>query len=339
MIALAAAVSIVPVVLVPTGFTEPVGADADDPAVWRDARRPELSQILGTDKAGSGAGAIYVFGLDGRVIQRLGGLDRPNNVDVEYGLRSSVGPMDVAVATERERSRLVVFAVDRATRRWRDVTGATEVFRGDAPGDRHPMGIGLLRRRDGRIFAFVSRKAGPKEGYLEVDELVANASGTVDLRFVRRFGAYSGTKEIESVVVDDRAGDVYYSDERFGVRRYAAEPLTRPGAGFPAQAEIFETTDFVGDHEGLAVGGDLLVRSDQIEGDTVYRLLPRRGPRRGARAAIAAFRGGVDATDGLEVCDLPLGPRYPGGVMVAMDSGPRRFTIWDWRKVAALARR
>ncbi|RYG30867.1 phytase, partial [bacterium] len=43
-----------------------------------------------------------------------------------------------------------------------------------------------------------------------------------------------------------------------------------------------------------------------------------------------------DETDGIEVCALPLGPRYPRGILVAMDSGPKRFAIFDWGEILDL---
>ncbi len=41
---------------------------------------------------------------------------------------------------------------------------------------------------------------------------------------VRKFGLFSGKKEIESIAVDDALGYVYYSDEGYGVRKYYADP-------------------------------------------------------------------------------------------------------------------
>ena len=317
-----------PVFVAPVAFTAPVATDPDDPAIWRDARRPEFSQILGTDKAGGGKGGFYVFALDGRILQRIVGLDRPNNVDVRG---------DLAVLTEREDHRLRVFRIDPRTRRWRDVSGRTSVFAGAAGEAALPMGIALYRRPDRRLFAFVSRKSGPAEGYLGVYELVLRA-GRYDARFVRLFGAYSGKKEIESIAVDDASGTVFYSDETFGRRRYSALGATRD-VGTVAQEELFDTEDVSGDHEGIAVAGPrFLVGTDQIKGDSIYSLYDlAAGPA--PRTPRFRFHGNVDETDGIEVCALPLGPRYPRGIMVAMDSGPKRFAIFDWGRILDLASR
>ena len=49
-------------------------------------------------KVAAPAGAIVVYGLDGKIRQTIGGIDRPNNVDVEYGFRFGGQSVDIAVA-------------------------------------------------------------------------------------------------------------------------------------------------------------------------------------------------------------------------------------------------
>jgi len=87
------------------------------------------------------------------------------------------------------------------------------------------MGIALYTRpSDGNIFAIVSCKSGPAQGYLQQYLLHDDGNGKVIGEFVRSFGAYSGKKEIESVAVDNEPGFVYYSDEQTGIRKYVLIP-------------------------------------------------------------------------------------------------------------------
>mgnify|MGYP005853679993 CR=1 FL=1 len=61
-----------------------------------------------------------IFGPDGRIRQTADRLDRPNNVDVDYGLSGSI---DIAVVTERLQKRLPIFRRQRhhgPQRAWRD---------------------------------------------------------------------------------------------------------------------------------------------------------------------------------------------------------------------------
>lgn len=61
------------------------------------------------------------------------------------------------------------------------------------------------------------------------------------MTLVRKFGTWSGKKEIESVAVDDELGFIYYSDEGVGVRKYAADPelrVVKVAAHFSAGSDV-----------------------------------------------------------------------------------------------------
>lgn len=304
----------------PAFATPPVGTDADDPAIWVHPKNPDQSLILGTDKTEAPNGGLVVFDLQGKLIQRIGGLDRPNNVDVEG---------DLAVLTERKTQRLRIFRIDAKTRRLTDVSGATQVFVGDQGEDAAPMGIGLYRRpKDGAIFAIVTPKAGPTENHLAQYRVSLNPqTKRYDLKLVRRFGKYSGVKETESVFVDDALGYVYYSDETVGTRKYLADP-DAPGAD--REIAFFNREGTKGDHEGIAVWDDYLICTDQLAEDSVYRVFRRRG----ANAYVGEFRGGADETDGIDATSVNLGPKFPKGVFVAMNSKGKNFLVFDGREVA-----
>jgi len=192
------------------------------------------------------------------------------------------------------------------------------------------MGIGLFRHSEGQIDAIVSPKEGPLNGYLGQYRLVANASGRVDVTFVRRFGRFSGGGEIESVAVDDQANRVYYSDEGFGIREYAADAST-PDAG--RELSVFALDGYTGDREGIGIfamskGKGWIVHSHQLSaGQTEFRLYNRETPHQ----LLAVFKGGADETDGLEVTNAALGNGFPAGFLVAMNSRDKNYLIYDWR--------
>jgi 3-phytase len=322
--------------------------DPDDPAIWIHPTDASGSLIIATVKAPAPAGAIVVYGLDGRIRQTIGGIDRPNNIDVEYGFRLGGLPVDLAVATERLARQLRVFRIDAAEGRLIDL-GGIPILQSEADEAGAPMGIGLYRRgRDGAVFAIVAPKTGPREGYLWQYRLTDNGSRGISAAFVRRFGSFSGTtlrpeNEIEAVAVDDALGYVYYADEADGIHKWHADP-DRPDAG--RELAHFARAGFRGDHEGLAVyavpdGTGYIVCTDQLERDSEYHVYAREGepgnPHDHSRE-IAVFRGGADATDGIEITSAALGPTLPHGVMVAMNSGPRNFLVFRWDEMAAAAR-
>lgn len=55
---------------------------------------PSRSLIIGTVKVAAPAGAVVAYGLDGQIRQMIPGIDRPNNIDVEYGIRLRGQPVD-----------------------------------------------------------------------------------------------------------------------------------------------------------------------------------------------------------------------------------------------------
>lgn len=318
-----------PNALQPIAITQPTRHDTDDPAIWIHPTDRAQSLIVGTDKFTDGA--LYVYDLDGRIVRRVGDLKRPNNVDVAYGLPLGGQPTDIAVTTEREMQRLRVFSVPD----FRPLdAGNLVVFDGDQA--RAPMGLALYRRpRDGAIFAIVGGKSGPAEGYLAQYRLSDDGQGRVMMTLVRHFGRYSGKKEIEAIAVDAELGYVYYSDETFGVRKYAADPEA-PDAG--RELATFGTSGYASDHEGISIykfanGTGYLLVSDQQANQ--FRLYKREGEpgKPHEHALVKTVPVSAIESDGSEVTSLALGPKFPHGLFVAMSNG-KVFHYYSWDQIA-----
>jgi 3-phytase len=278
----------------------------------------------------------------------ISGLDRPNNIDVEYGVQLGGRRLDVAVATERLARRLRIFRFDPAEGRLVDL-GGVPVLEGQEGEAGAPMGLALYRRpRDGVVFAIVSPKEGPRQNYLWQYRLVDSGGGRIGARFVRRFGNFSATtvreeNEIESVAVDDALGYVYYSDEADGIHKWHADP-DHPDAG--RELAHFARSGFRGDREGIAIyalpdGTGYIVGTDQLDEDSEYHVYAREGapgnPHDHSRE-IAVLRGGADATDGIEISSSPLGPGLPSGALVAMNSATRNFLVFRWQDIAPVVK-
>lgn len=324
----------------PIVTTEPVAGDSDDPAVWIDRVDPSHSVILGTDKGG----ALHAFTLEGKALadRTVRGLARPNNVDVEYGLSLAGRSVDIAVVTERDAGRIRIFEAP-SLRPLDD--GGIAVFEGE--DDRRPMGVGLYRREnDGAIFAILTRKLGASGALLHQYRLEDRGDGTVRAVKVRAFGAWSGPKdpqrpndpeegnECESVVVDDKSGFVYYSEEKVGVHKYLADPDAKDAH---RELALFATSDFEADREGLSIfttddhSGWILV-SDQ--GARRFQVFPREGTAGDAHRheRLGVIDVSALESDGSEIVSTPLGPRFPKGLFVAM-SDNRTFQLYDWREL------
>jgi 3-phytase len=327
--------------------TEAVTDDPDDPSIWINPVDPAGSLIIATNKVKAPGGGLVVFGLDGKAHQTVTGLDRPNNVDVEYGLMLGSHAVDIAVTTERHRSQLRIYQIAPDGSGIREVTsgGNTRVF-ADRAGERAaPMGIALYRRPgDGAIFAIVSPKTGPRENYLAQYLLQDDGGGRVKATFIRYFGRFSGEGEIEAVAVDDALGYVYYADEGNGIHKYHADPDHRE-----AMRELahFGRSGFRSDREGIAIyerrdGTGYIVCTDQIAGNSEYHIYRREGlPGRPHDHShlLKIVRGGADSTDGIEISSRALGPKFPSGLMVVMNSRGRNFLLYRWEDLASAGKR
>jgi len=318
-------------------------ADPDDPAIWVNRADPARSLVVGTMKVAAPDGALAVFGLDGKLRQLLHGPDRPNNVDVEYSLDLDGTPTDIAVLTERFGRRLRVYGISNDGAVVRDISSGSMPILDGAVGDLGaPMGIGLYKRAtDGAIFAIVSPKAGPHDNYLWQYRLEDDGTGRVKATFVRRFGRFSGVGEIEAVAVDDELGYLYYADETYGIHKWLADP---DAAGADRELAVFATKGYRQDREGIGVysrpdGTGYIVAVDQLPGESVFHLYKREGePGRphDHSTEVLVFSGGADGTDGLDVTSSPLGPDFPDGLVVAMNSGPKNFLFFSWSDVVTL---
>jgi 3-phytase len=315
----------------PVIATGPVTDDPDDPAVWINPTDAVQSLILGTNNVAAPSGALVIYDLAGKQRQVIAGIDRPNNVDVEYGLALGSETVDIAVVTERRQGRLRIFRIPASGVPLEEI-GAIPVFESEPGESALPMGIALFKRAsDGAVFATVSRKTGPRQGYLWQYRLEDDGSGEVTGTKVREFGTFSGIGEIEAVAVDDELGFVYYADESDGIHKWHADP-DHPDAG--REVARFGTDGFEGDREGIAIhrgpdGSGYILCTDQVPGDSSYRIYNRQEPHE----FVKAVRGGADSTDGIEMVSNNLGPRFPEGLLVAMNSEGKNFLVFDWRDI------
>ena len=311
----------------PMVVTQPLPHDTDDPAIWIHPADATKSLVLGTDKDTDGG--LYLYNLNGKIIKKSIVLKRPNNVDIAYGFILGGKKLDIAVTTERETNKIRIFSLP-------DLTpidnGGIEVFVGET--ERDPMGISLYTRpTDGAVFAIVGRKFGPTGTYLWQYQLSDSGDGNVHATVVRKFGNFSGKKEIEAIAVDNELGYVYCSDEQFGIRKYYADPTKNDNT----ELAVFGQNDFKSDHEGIAIykktatTGYILVSNQQANTFVVYA---REGHNGNANAykMLAEIPTSTIECDGADATNINLGGYFTNGIFVAMSNG-MTFHFYDWNEI------
>ncbi|MFF0203975.1 phytase [Streptomyces sp. NPDC005017] len=274
-------------------------ANADDPAIWRNAASPDRSLVVATAKEGG----LRVYDLDAREVQSIpapaapGADDAPgrfNNVDLVQGMRLSGGRADLAVVSDRGSDRLRIYRIDR-DRPGGPLTDVTDpaarpVFSADQAeinDQRTVYGLATWTdRATGKAYALVSRR---NETRLALLELTAGPRGTVGYRTVRTldlpssFRLPDGTSwspcgepderpQVEGMVVDPADGTLYAGQEDVGIWRLRADLTGRPrlmdkvrGYGVPGTYD--EETEECAPGADPGYGGEHL--SADVEGLTI----------------------------------------------------------------------
>lgn len=310
--------------IAPDVITEKTINDTDDPAIWINPKDASKSIVFGTDKKTNGA--IYAFDLNGKIIENktIRNIKRPNNVDLAYGFKlNDSTKVDVIAFTEREKQQIRLFSVPDMkpldNGGFKVFTDATE------PEFNLPMGIALYKSpKTEKLYAIVSRKTGPLENYLYQYEISADTTG-IQSKMVRKFGKFSGKKEIEAIAVDNEFGFVYYSDEQHCIRKYNAEPDASS-----EEISCFGGDKFLEDIEGIAIAktdakNGYIIVSNQQQGE--FNIFDRQ-----TNKFIKAINLTTLETDGCDVVTVPLGEKFPNGLFVAMND-TKEFYFYDFKKI------
>jgi 3-phytase len=312
--------------------TDPVlssGDAADDPAIWRHPLDGTKSTIIGTDKKRG----LMVYDMDGRVLQELPD-GKMGNVDLRHDFSLAGSPTAIVTANDRGDNSIAVYAIDVSTRKLRNVAARR-------------LGVGIAvygscmyrSAVNGAYYVFITSKSGGVEQW----RLFETRPGTVDAERVRGFELGS---QIEACVADDELGFLYIGEERVGIWKYAAEPT---GGDRRIAVDSTGPSGFLTpDVEGLAIffgaagTGYVIASSQGRDAFNVYR-------REGRNEYVATFAieegNGIDRvthSDGVEVLNASLGPRFPHGVFVAQDQqnvgGRQNFKLVPWPAIEAVIR-
>ncbi|MDX8338154.1 phytase [Draconibacterium sp. IB214405] len=279
---------------------------ADDPAIWIDTTNVMGSFVIGTDKKGG----LATYDLDGKQLNYYAD-GNMNNCDLRYGFQLGDQQVDVLAASNRSTHSLSLYLVKKG--------GVLEeaharVIKSEMRDEVY--GLCMYRSaKTGDYFVFMNSKAGEVEQW----QLIAKGS-KIDAKLVRSWNLGTQT---EGMIADDETGIIYVGEEVVGIYRFDAEP---GGAkvGSLVQMSTEKNPDMHYDIEGLAiyatdsVNGYLIASS---QGSYSYAVFERQGDNK----YLGSFRiedgdvDGVEETDGIDITNVPLGAKFPKGMLVVQD--------------------
>ena len=133
----------------------------------------------------------------------------------------------------------------------------------------------------------------------------------------------------------DKLGYAYYSDEQVGVRKYQADP-DAPEAN--KELALISTAGYLEDNEGISIyevsdGTGYILVSDQSANK--FHIYKREGEPGNPHEHKEVKVVDVSTTnsDGSDVTNAPLGPKFPAGLFVAMADN-KTFQFYSWQQIA-----
>ncbi|GEM_PF-943702 len=293
--------------------------DIDDMAIWVHPSDKTKSIVIGSDKY---ANKIFVWDLDGNLLQTITGVGQPGNIDLAYNFPVNGTNTDIVAVNERNTDLVLFYRVNPSTR------NLERIDNGDIETSGENYGVCLYKSpASGKFYAFLNHYGN---GIVEQFELSANSSGKITGTVVRDWDIGGQT---EGCVADYENQVVYFAEEENALWRYGAEPTDSTSS----RTEVLGKGDygFSGDDaEGVTIyyksdGTGYLILSDQ--GNNEFMVFDRN-----SNAYIDTFRiSGVSDTDGIDVSNVNFGSKYPNGMFLAHNnSNSDALTVVNWQTIA-----
>ena len=286
--------------------------DQDDMCIWIHPTDKSLSTVIASDKS---ANKLFVYDLEGNVLQTVNVPGQPGNIDIRYNFVLSGNPTDFVGYNDRSNGTIVFYKVDKTTRQISFISNFSD---GGMSGDNY--GFCLYRSYTGKYYAIASSQSTQMKQW----ELVDNGDGTIGGTFKRTWD--NGNGDItEGLVADDVWGKLFCANEGEGIYKYDAEPDDPNPVG-----ELIAPTGSHGltqDVEGITIyyksdGTGYLLASSQ--GSSNFKVFNRQPPHDFVETVEVT---GVGSTDGIDVSNLSLGPSFPLGLFLTHDGTGSPYVI------------
>ena len=304
---------------------------ADDPAIWVDTTNTGNSFVIGTDKKGG----LATYDLDGKLLYYYA-VGNMNNCDLRYGFKLGDKTIDVLASSNRSSHSLSLYQVKAG-----GVLIAVHARTIVSQMQDDVYGLCMYKSPlSEKFYVFMNSKAGEVEQW----ELF-QSDKKIDARLVRSFKLNTQT---EGMVADDEMAMLFIGEEVAGIHKIGAEPdagnQVKP---IPLSSEANKNIRY--DIEGLAIyktgpkNGYLLASS---QGNYSYAIFERQGNNKylGSFRIVNGDLDGVEETDGIDVTNVPLGSKFPKGMLVVQDGfnydhkklKSQNFKYIDWKEIENL---
>jgi len=285
---------------------------ATDAAVWVNAADPQNSILF----LSGGEGGIELHDLGGKQVARVASIDT-SFIEVRQQL-AQMQPQDLVIVSDQRFGTLRVFRFDAAARQLVDITGA--------PINVDDEITGLCTYVSGltqKLYAFIATD----QGLLEQWELFSSG-GKVRGQLIRRIPAGKG---VTHCVGDDETGAIYFSEEKVGIWRVAAEPeadATRVAVDLVApRGGLHEEV------KGLAVhrdaGAAYLIAVDA--GDGAFNVYALTGDRAGT---FKVSGDDLEIGDAEGLTAATLGGAFAQGLLIVADEDAGDYKLLAWIDIA-----
>lgn len=304
---------------------------ADDPAIWYNSKNPGESRIIGTDKKGG----LAVYNLDGKeLFYYADGM--MNNVDVRQQIKMGNQIIDIAACSNRTTNTIDIYQINEDG----SLKSIGEPIAVKMTDEVYGFSLAQNKTRT-QTYAFINSTSGNVEQW----ELIFGSNG-LSSKWVRTIKLESKT---EGMVADDALGVIFIGEEEKGVWKLRIDPEKRTKLELLDQATVLGNKNIYEDIEGISLycttndEGYLIVSS---QGNYSYAIFNRKAPHNyiGSFRIVDGKYDGSEETDGLDIINLNLGPKFPKGLMVVQDgynkedgkSVAQNFKIVKWEKIASL---
>ncbi len=304
----------------------------DDPAIWLHPEKPLLSTIIGTHKIGG----IAVYSLQGRVLQFIPE-GKMNNVDLRYNFPLNGKLIDLVAVSDRGKASVLFYKV-QSNRLLKEI-GKTELAMAIE-------GYGLCMYHSpitNKFYVFIN----DTEGMVEQLEIIVLDEEQVSATLVRNIQLDS---QPEGCVADDVSGKIYIGEESRGIWKFSAEPEGE-NTGILVDEVIEKGGHMTPDVEGLSLyytdaENGYLVASNQ--GNHTFSIYERAGDNQYLGKFTIANNPDTSIdhafdTDGVDIINVPLGKKYPFGLLVVQDGlnlsddateAKQNFKLISWENIA-----